>query len=75
MLLTVADTGHGIAKEVKHRIFEPFFTTKQDDKGTGLGLASVYGIVRNHGGAISVESEPGRGSSFEVLLPVTDQPK
>ena len=67
--LCVEDTGHGMTREVAERIFEPFFSTKADDKGTGMGLAMVHGIVHEHGGHIVVETEPGRGSRFRVLWP------
>ncbi len=68
---TVRDTGHGIPPEYRDRIFEPFFTTKADQGGTGLGLSVTYGIVTDHGGMIEVESQPGKGSSFTVWLPVS----
>jgi CheY-like chemotaxis protein len=68
--LTVKDTGIGMPPEICERIFEPFFTTKEDSKGSGLGLAMVYGIVRRHGGTIDVRSQVGHGTVFEILLPV-----
>ncbi len=71
--LTVRDTGHGIAPDIKERIFEPFFTTKAVGKGTGMGLAVAHGIVKSYGGCIHVDSEPGAGAAFQVLLPRIDE--
>ncbi|MCU0662562.1 MAG: HAMP domain-containing histidine kinase [Myxococcota bacterium] len=69
--MRVTDSGEGMTEEVRRRLFEPFFTTKGPDKGTGIGLATVYAAVRNHLGTISVESDTGQGSTFTMLLPVT----
>ena len=68
--LTIADSGCGIAPENIYKIFDPFYTTKPVGKGTGLGLSVSYGIINNHGGTITCESEVGVGTKFKILLPI-----
>jgi two-component system, cell cycle sensor histidine kinase and response regulator CckA len=74
VVVTIADTGSGIAPEYLDRIFEPFFTTKEVGKGTGLGLATAIGIIKNHRGFVTVTSEVGKGSQFQIFLPAIAQP-
>ena len=71
-IITVTDSGHGMDQETKRKVFNPFFTTKEIGKGTGLGLAMVLGIIKQHGGFIDLRSEPGRGSVFQLYLPLVD---
>ena len=72
--ISVSDTGTGIPLDVQSHMFEPFFTTKEDGRGTGMGLAAVYGTVLEHSGSVTVESEPGAGATFRVLLPLSSDP-
>jgi signal transduction histidine kinase len=71
--IQIKDTGTGISAQVMRNIFDPFFTTKPSVKGTGLGLSVTYGIIKKHGGEILVDSLPGRGASFTILLPVRQE--
>ena len=73
ILIKISDTGKGIPEEVRNKIFEPFFTTKSKGKGTGLGLATVFGIIKQNRGTIAVESEPEKGTMFKIFWPVSDE--
>jgi signal transduction histidine kinase/ActR/RegA family two-component response regulator len=75
LCLAVSDSGVGVPKEIQKKIFEPFFTTKEIGKGTGLGLAMVYGIMQNHHGSVHVESEVGKGTTFELYFPLLSECK
>jgi CheY-like chemotaxis protein len=75
VVLSISDTGCGIDPEIRDRVFDPYFTTKDVDKGTGMGLAVVHGIVKNHEGAILIESEPGKGTTVHVLFPIVETVK
>jgi CheY-like chemotaxis protein len=68
-MMAVSDTGHGMSEQIMEKVFDPYFTTKKPAEGTGLGLAVVQGIVKNHGGTIAVRSEDGKGTTFQVFLP------
>ena len=70
--VSFSDTGGGIPMEIRDRIFDPFFTTKEPGQGTGLGLTVSYGIVEEHGGTISLETEEGKGTTFRIWLPLTE---
>ncbi|MGF1499596.1 MAG: ATP-binding protein [Elainellaceae cyanobacterium] len=74
VVVTVSDTGTGIAPDILHRIFDPFFSTKEVGKGTGLGLSAVLGIVKSHGGFVDVQSTVGEGSKFQIFLPANQSP-
>ena len=71
--ISITDTGYGMDSETIRQIFEPFFTTKAEEGGSGLGLASAYGIIRNHGGIINVQSKPGQGSTFNIYIPSSEK--
>lgn len=69
----MSDTGQGIEQPIIDKIFDPFFTTKEPDKGTGMGLSIIYGIVKDYGGGVTVESEKGKGTTFRVYLPLCEE--
>jgi CheY-like chemotaxis protein len=71
--ISVTDTGVGIDEAIQHKIFDPFFTTKEVSRGTGLGLASAYGIIKSHSGIINVHSKKGEGSTFNIFLPASEK--
>jgi CheY-like chemotaxis protein len=71
--ISITDTGIGMDRQIAKRVFDPFFTTKEKDRGTGLGLASAYGIIKNHDGIITVESKKGQGATFTVFLPASNK--
>jgi CheY-like chemotaxis protein len=73
-VLTVSDSGSGMDEATRQRVFDPFFTTREKGRGTGLGLASAYGIIKHHGGMITVSSQVGQGSTFDLYLPLADRP-
>ncbi len=75
VVMSVTDNGKGMDEETKRRVFEPFFTTKEVGKGVGLGLSSAYGIIKQHDGWVNLDSEPGKGTTFEVYLPVAEESK
>ncbi len=71
--LSISDTGHGMDSVTMDRIFDPYFTTKEQDKGTGMGLAVVHGIIKGHGGGIQVQSTPAKGTRFDILFPIMEK--
>ncbi len=73
LVIMIQDTGPGIPKTVQRHIFEPFYSTKKDEKGVGLGLSIVYGILAQHGGIIEVESQEGEGTSFVLTIPISEE--